>query len=56
MTNGLRLPKSSAYLENGGTIENPQAIAAHESPRMTTLYDRTCHYLRRARESRGQRR
>jgi hypothetical protein len=23
----------TAYLENGGTIENAQAIAAHESPR-----------------------
>lgn len=31
----------SAYLENGGTIENAQAIAAHESPRTTKLYDRT---------------
>ena len=31
----------TAYLENGGTIENPQAIAAHESPRTTKLYDRT---------------
>ena len=30
-----------AYLENGGTIENAQAIAAHESPRTTKLYDRT---------------
>lgn len=31
----------TAYLENGGTIENAQAIAAHESPRSTKLYDRT---------------
>ena len=31
----------TAYLENGGTIENAQAIAAHESPRTTKLYDRT---------------
>lgn len=30
----------TAYLENGGTIENAQAIAAHESPRTTKLYDR----------------
>jgi len=30
-----------AYLQNGGTIENAQAIAAHESPRTTKLYDRT---------------
>lgn len=32
----------TAYLENGGTIEKAQAIAAHESPRTTKLYDRTC--------------
>ncbi len=31
----------TAYLENGGTIENAQAIAAHESPRTTKLYHRT---------------
>jgi len=31
----------TAYLENGGTLENAQAIAAHESPRTTKLYDRT---------------
>ena len=31
----------TAYLENGGTIENAQAIASHESPRTTKLYDRT---------------
>ena len=31
----------TAYLENGGTIENVRAIAAHESPRTTKLYDRT---------------
>lgn len=31
----------TAYLENGGTIENAQAISAHESPRTTKLYDRT---------------
>ena len=29
------------YLENGGTIEKAQQIAAHESPRTTKLYDRT---------------
>jgi site-specific recombinase XerD len=28
----------TAYLENGGTIENAQVIAAHESPRTTKLY------------------
>jgi integrase len=31
----------TAFLENGGTIENAQAIAAHESPRTTKLYVRT---------------
>jgi integrase/recombinase XerD len=31
----------TAYLEAGGTLENSQAIAAHESPRTTKLYDRT---------------
>jgi integrase/recombinase XerD len=31
----------TAYLENRGTIEGAQAIAAHESPRTTKLYDRT---------------
>lgn len=31
----------TAYLENGGTIERAQSIAAHESPRTTKLYDRT---------------
>lgn len=31
----------TAYLGNGGKIENAQAIAAHESPRTTKLYDRT---------------
>jgi integrase/recombinase XerD len=31
----------TAYLENGGTLEKAQAIAAHASPRTTKLYDRT---------------
>lgn len=31
----------TAYLQAGGTLENAQAIAAHESPRTTRLYDRT---------------
>ena len=29
----------TAYLLNGGTLERAQAIAAHESPRTTKLYD-----------------
>jgi integrase len=28
----------TAYLEAGGTLENAQAMAAHESPRTTKLY------------------
>jgi plasmid maintenance system antidote protein VapI len=31
----------TAYLEADGTLENAQAMAAHESPRTTKLYDRT---------------
>jgi site-specific recombinase XerD len=31
----------TAYLENGGTLEHAQAMAAHESPRTTKLYDRS---------------
>lgn len=35
----------TAYLSNGGTLENAQRIAAHESPRTTSLYDRTSDEL-----------
>jgi integrase len=31
----------TAYLEAGGTLENAQAMAAHESQHTTKLYDRT---------------
>src|SRR5713226_9459626 len=31
----------TAYLDNGGSLENASAMAAHESPRTTKLYDRT---------------
>ena len=31
----------TVYMENGGTLENAQTIAAHESPRTTKLYDRS---------------
>ena len=31
----------TVYLENMGTLETAQKIAAHESPRTTKLYDRT---------------
>lgn len=33
------------YMANGGTLEIAQAIAAHESPRTTKLYDRTSDEL-----------
>jgi hypothetical protein len=37
------LPRTgiTAYLDNVGSLENAQAMAAHESPRTTKLYDRT---------------
>ena len=35
----------TAYLEAGGTIEKAQQIAAHESPKTTKLYDRTCDQI-----------
>ncbi len=35
----------TAYLENGGTLEHAQTIAAHASPRTTKLYDRTAEAL-----------
>lgn len=31
----------TAYLKNGGTLENAQIMAAHKNPRTTKLYDRT---------------
>jgi integrase/recombinase XerD len=31
----------AAYLEAGGTLENAQAMAAHEISRTAKLYDRT---------------
>jgi site-specific recombinase XerD len=31
----------TAYLDNSGTLENAQAMVAHENPRTTKLYDRT---------------
>ncbi len=33
--------KCDNALGNGGTIENAQAVANHESPKTTKLYDRT---------------
>jgi integrase/recombinase XerD len=38
---------TTAYLLNGGAIENTQAIAAHEIPRTTKLYDRTTDEIER---------
>ena len=36
------------YLENGGALERAQAMAAHESPRTTKLYDRSRERLTQA--------
>jgi len=43
----------TAYLDNGGSLENAQAMAAHESPKTTKLYDRTNgpDHARRGREN-----
>jgi integrase len=41
----------TAYLEAGGTLENAQAMAAHESPRTTKLYDAPATRLRSMRSS-----
>lgn len=35
----------TSSLEAGGTLENAQAMAAHESPRTTKLYDRTADVI-----------
>ncbi len=35
----------TAYLENGGTLEKAQMMAAHESPRTTKLYNRTADQI-----------
>jgi len=32
----------TAYLKNGGTLENAAAMANHASTRTTQLYDRRC--------------
>ena len=37
----FRATRITTYLQNGGTLELAQQIAAHESPRTTKLYDRT---------------
>jgi integrase len=37
----LAMKVEDYFLEVGGTIEHAQAIANHESPKTTKLYDRT---------------
>jgi hypothetical protein len=37
----IRRRAAEAGFEAGGTLENARAMAAHESPRTTKLYDRT---------------
>jgi hypothetical protein len=39
--NSFRETGITVYLENNGTLETAQKIAAHESPRATKLYDQT---------------
>jgi site-specific recombinase XerD len=41
----FRATGMTAYLENGGTLEHAQTMAANESPRTTKLYDRTKEHL-----------
>ena len=41
----------TAYLQNGGTLEHAQQIAAHQSPRTTKLYDRTKDEIRSTKSS-----
>ncbi|MGA9869191.1 MAG: tyrosine-type recombinase/integrase [Acetobacteraceae bacterium] len=36
------------FLENGGSLENAQDMAAHASPRTTRLYDRRRNRLKQA--------
>jgi len=40
-SHSFRATGITAYLANGGALEHAQAMAAHESPRTTKLYDRT---------------
>jgi len=40
MSYRLRRLRITTFLINGGTVEKAQAIADHESPRTTKLYDR----------------
>jgi integrase/recombinase XerD len=37
----FRVTGITPYHEAGGTLENAQLMAAHESPRTTKLFDRT---------------
>ena len=37
----MRFTRRGALWRVGGTLENTQEMAAHESPRTTKLYDRT---------------
>ena len=34
------------YLERGGTLEKAQAMASHESPKTTKLYDRSADQIK----------
>ncbi|HET6806403.1 MAG TPA: tyrosine-type recombinase/integrase [Frateuria sp.] len=41
----FRATRITAYLANSGTLEHAQAMAAHEGPCTTKLYDRTKEQL-----------
>lgn len=41
MQSDLRATGITVYLDDGGSLENAQVMAAHESPRTTKLYDHT---------------
>ena len=41
----FRVTGITAYLSNGGTIDNARRIAAHESDRTTQLYDRSAYEI-----------
>ena len=39
-SHALRATGITAYLSNGGSIENAEVVAAHKSPRMSKHYNR----------------
>jgi cytochrome c biogenesis protein ResB len=41
VNHSFRATGITVYLQNGGSLEKGQQLAAHESPRTTKLHDRT---------------